>query len=465
MKKIAVYIFALLAIVGCKDKFLDVKPNDALVVPKTIKDLQALLDNDFYMNGNKGGGPSPGLLFAGTDEYYYPDNLYNKYGQYVRNAYTWQNVNLYAGLTNYNDWASPYRTVYYANVVIDGLQKINETTENKADYDNALGSALFYRAFAFYQLAQTFAQPYISASAKTDLGIPLRLKPDVTEKGSRANVQQTYDQIQADLQQALTLLPDKPLFNTRPSRLAAYALLSRMYLGMASYDNALSSAENCLKIKGDLLDFNTLSSASTSPMPLPIANPEVIFNGMVQLDPLGSQLVNFSNCIIDSTLYALYKDGDLRKTVCYKIGSSPNSHQYKASYTKATAAFSGIAIDEIYLIKAECQARKGDATGAMATLNTLLKTRWKSGAFVPVSATDAESALTTVLTERRKELVLRGTRWTDLKRLNRDSRFSKTVYRFVVGKQFTLPPNDSRYTWQIPDVVIDFNPGMPQNPR
>jgi hypothetical protein len=69
-----------------------------------------------------------------------------------------------------------------------------------------------------------------------------------------------------------------------------------------------------------------------------------------------------------------------------------------------------------------------------------------------------------ILTERRKELIFRGLRWPDLRRLNKDGA-GVSVTRKLDGQTYTLTPNSLKYTWLIPQQVIDFNPGMPQNPR
>ncbi|MGI8583213.1 MAG: RagB/SusD family nutrient uptake outer membrane protein, partial [Chitinophagaceae bacterium] len=64
----------------------------------------------------------------------------------------------------------------------------------------------------------------------------------------------------------------------------------------------------------------------------------------------------------------------------------------------------------------------------------------------------------------RKELVFRGQRWFDLRRLNKDPRFAKTLTRKLNGKITELPANDPRYTEYIPLDVIGFT-GMQQNMR
>jgi hypothetical protein len=118
----------------------------------------------------------------------------------------------------------------------------------------------------------------------------------------------------------------------------------------------------------------------------------------------------------------------------------------------------------LYLIRAECYARAGNISSAMSDLNTLLKTRWVSGTYTDMTATTADEALGKVLIERRKELLMRGQRWTDLRRLNKDSRFAVTLQRVINGTTYTLPPNDLRYTLLIPYNVIQIS-GIQQNPR
>jgi|GEM_PF-4553715 len=60
MKKYMI-LLATLALFSCKkqDKWLDVKSNKADIVPVTLDDFQALMDNDAVMNANYPGfGPA-----------------------------------------------------------------------------------------------------------------------------------------------------------------------------------------------------------------------------------------------------------------------------------------------------------------------------------------------------------------------------------------------------------------------
>ncbi len=126
--------------------------------------------------------------------------------------------------------------------------------------------------------------------------------------------------------------------------------------------------------------------------------------------------------------------------------------------------FSGLATDEMFLIKAECLARKGRITESMDLLNGLLIRRWnKTKVYVPYIATGSADALRIVLLERRKELMMRGLRWMDVKRLNKEGA-NITFTRTLNGKLYQLSPNDLRFALPIPEDVISLS-GMEQNKR
>ncbi len=99
----------------------------------------------------------------------------------------------------------------------------------------------------------------------------------------------------------------------------------------------------------------------------------------------------------------------------------------------------------------------------MSDLNTLLIKRWAAGTFIPVTADNVEEALSIILAERRKELVFRGRRWLDIKRLNKEGK-NIVLMRNIHGKTYTILPNDLRYALAIPETVIQLS-GMQQNPR
>jgi starch-binding outer membrane protein, SusD/RagB family len=455
---------ALLMLVSCKkSSFLDARPDNALVVPTTLEDLQAILDNDRYMNGSAtvgNGGPNPALGEIGSDDYYTIEDFYNAYfTDFTKQAYIWAS-DVYTD-EKVLDWSTAYFAIFYANIVLDRLSAIPITTTNKEAWNNAKGSALFYRAHTFYQLLQVFAPPYDSSSASADWGIPLRLKSDISEPVARSTVQECYAQIMHDLDAATEILPVNPLFKTRPSKPAVHALKARIWLNMRAWDKAAASADSCLLLQDVLTDYNQLDS--TSFYPLPRFNEETIYYSLLLNQPAFIISSGFFYRV-DSALYNSYDNDDLRKAMFFADGLLYPGKQYKGSYAGSSFLFAGIASDEVYLIKAEAKARMGNTNEAMEYVNTLLQKRWRNGTFVPLTATTGVEALQLVLKERRKELLFRGLRWTDLRRLQKDG-YTPVLTRVLNGTAYTLQPGDNRYTWPIPPDVISFNPSMPQNPR
>lgn len=442
-----------LGLFSCKKDWLSAKPDISIVTPSTVQDLQALLDNSSVFNTS-----NPVLGEMSADDYFVPQSRYPLLPTATeKNAYVWA-ADIFNGEPS-GDWNIPYSQVFYANVVLESLSTLSASPAVQKDLDNARGSALFYRAFAFYNLAQEFAKPFMQGSLGSDPGIPLRLHSDINEPSLRSSVQNTYDQITNDLKAAIPLLPDTPLYKTRPSRVAAYGLLARTYLSMGAYPDALAYADSCLKHYNTLIDYNTLDTTRTYPFHR--FHGEDIYHAEMSLYTLFNP--NPPNFGVDTTLYASYEQNDLRRSVLFTRRNGIIT--FRGSYSgNAYKLYSGLATDEMLLIRAECYARKGATDQAMQDLNTLLSARYRRGTFMPLSAGSADDALTQILKERRKELPLRGLRWTDLRRLNQEARFQTTPERIINGFTYSLAPESNRYVLPIPLQEIQLS-GIAQNPR
>lgn len=450
MKRYYCFIVLItLSITSCK-KYLDEKSDKTVAVPSTLQDMRALLNNQFQLNSG-----FTELSEIAADDYYVTSTDWSSLSsEDDRNNYHWL-----PEAEDISSWLNPYETVMYANTVLHNLEKIELNASNKIEWESCKGEALFFRAFAFFDIAQVYCPPYDPNTGNAALGIPLRLSADFTVPTTRSSVEQTYQRITNDLIEATSLLPVTVPVKTRPSKAAAFAALARVFLSMEEYGKALQAANEALNLSNGLIDYNTVNATSTAPFT--VFNTEVIFHAVSP----GSGLLNMSISKIDSTLYASYTANDLRKTVFFRNNNN-GTYGFKGSYNAVTNNnfFNGLATDELYLIKAECLARNGNIPEAMNSLNALLINRWKTGTFSALNAQSTEQAIRLVLTERRKQLLFRSLRWQDLRRLNRDTRFAITLKRVINGQSYLLPPADLRYVMQIPRQVIELT-GLPQNPR
>lgn len=445
-------IILSLSTLSCQE-YLDEKPFKYLTVPTRLEDLQALMNfRNLYLQISN----MPEVL---ADNYYVEHSVWlaatESQGKLF---YHWNSK-----VNSDRAWNYSYTwIVYYSNVVLDQLSNFKETAGNKKQVNTIKGEALFYRAFSFWQLSQLYCKPY-SGNAKTDLGIPLRTTVVLETPSTRATVQETYDQIIGDLVLALDLLPQKSDFPTKPNKAAVYGLLSRCYLSMRDYGNAGKYADLCLEQQSELIDFNTIK---TDPLPFKRFNKETVYYSFCENT---LSLLHSPRGRVDTLLYQSYSGKDLRKKLFFKAmtGGNVGSFEFSGCYDSEyfpNGVFNGITTGEMYLNRAECYARAGEKELALADLNTLMKNRWDNTVSYPViTATSADEALEKILIERRKELVYRGLRWSDLRRFNLEGR-NISLERNVNGQKYLLTPDDPRWVLLIPDDVINRS-GMPQNTR
>jgi len=226
---------------------------------------------------------------------------------------------------------------------------------------------------------------------------------------------------------------------------------------MNKYNEAFKFANMCLSSNDSLTDFNTLKLTSR-PISASILSEEIFRSA------LSSTTVSLkSQRRVDSTFFKSYENNDLRSKVFY-LTASGRTYASGSYDTKNNLDYSGLANDEMYLIRAECYARNGQTALALKDLNKLLRARWRTGSYIDYYTDNSSEVLAKVLSERRKELVFRGLRWTDLRRLNEDPRFALTLKRTVNNTTYILHPKDLRYVLPIPDNEIQSS-GIQQNPR
>lgn len=443
-------LFCGLFVLQSCEKYLDLKPDAAIAVPETMEDVRGLLNDVSNLNVF-----ASSLLENGTDDYYLDDNTLKNMNETFQGMYLWKKD--YPALDLSGDWYNAYRAVMTANVILEALDRIKIGDETEKGIMR--GQALFTRALAHYCEAQVYTEiGQVGSNLKP--GIPIRLTSDYAVASQRGTVAENVEAILKDLNEALVLLPETSASKVKPSKAAAYALLSRIYLSFNQYDIAEKHADAALNLYDKVTDLNALDLGNMNPFP--IGHDEIIY----AVYGVTGNLLLQNNANVNTVLYEQYVANDLRKTAYFY--DKGNGHiGFKGNYPGVfSTLFFGLTTDELLLNAAECAARRGDLNKAAGQLNKLLKHKWKAGTFVPISFSDKEQAIDLVLNERRKELIFRGVRWSDIKRLNREKGREIVLQRHddsgnVIAE---LSPNDSRYYYLIPDEVIRQT-GTQQNIR
>lgn len=424
----------------------------------------------------------------------------------------------YAWIMQTNDsdceslWYSDYSIIGSMNYVIGAYNRLLQTNEeltpdDKALLNNYIAEAHMTRAMAYWDLVTKYCVAYDPATAAQEWGLPLQLEYAPTSDSSkypgRNTLEETYNQILADLEQAASI-------TTEGSRNANYwtvdavnAMRARVYLNMKDYENAATIAQQLINsgtyslVKNEA-EMNAMWFSDTS-------NENIFVVAATLLDPptsTGSYFIYDNQngdgstpnpqYIPSKTLLDLYgaTDEEKAKDLRYKayfqerdvtvegIGTRPlmlfwkwagNPDLRSGAQLNHRSAGKPFRIAEQYLIAAESAAQLGNASLAVKYLNELRTSRISEGGELNLaSATDALKA---IKEEWSREFVGEGFRMINMKRwgdnvvrgVSQDSEMTKPGENYdSLTKQIT----DSRCVWPIPKTEIDANPQIKgqQNP-
>lgn len=477
MKKIfTILSLSILLISGCKD-YLDVKPK-GYTIPEFYEDYEKLLNNS-SLYGTTAAYPTYLTDDAQSGEVRDVNNSadYPSYALFKRNLYEFKPGPIFEPGKEDGFYEGAYEHIFVYNTVINNIEKVKDRP--MADRMQLKAEAQIGRAFEYLTIVNAYAAHYDAATAATDLGVPLVLTEDVNVKYKRNTVAEVYAQIQKDLDEALPYLSVKAPNNFHPTKSVGYAFLSRMYLYMGKYNEALQNVNEALKLNSSLIDYKLYTNkAGTYGRVCTIADSKVLFpaadkNGESIWTRIGSSSGGhvFTELYISADLLNVYqkdlpvngKDKRLNLFFCNgeaNFGSKPVYFPNRRLWAPYVEFNLGFSTPELYLIAAECEARVGNKDIALQHLDKLRNMRIEGNQ--PLVAANSEQVLLMVLEERRRENAFQGNaRLIDLKRLNKDPRFAKTVVHKNGAETYTLPANDKRYILPLPPKVLEFNPSIP----
>jgi len=469
-------LFALL-VAGCDD-FLDVAPKGK-VIPSEVKDYDLLLNGGSITIHTTS---DEDLLFLSADDYYSDENklgdLNDQSNRFLK-AYRWDKE-LFPDMVKVKMWNKSYNSIYTYNLIVEEVETANLTSGYYLeDVKRIKAEAQAVRAYEYWLLVNSFAKQYDAITAVTDAGVPMVTKADASgATNGRASVKEIYDFIIADLNQSLESLPNVPENKVRPTKATAHALLARVYLQMNDYTKARENATKALDLNNTIGDYVTTSRAAFT------KNHE----SEQYMYRYYGYTRGFTKGYATDDLIALFdKDNDKRlKWMLREYGywkknedgsyfkDENNKFVYVSTgqYTNYTARNIShcVTIPEMYVIRAECNARLSDGTiqNVVDDMNTLRRMRIAS--YTDLTSADLSTkkeALKFALDERRREMMMSGMRWFDLKRLNKEPEHAVTITHPLkeTNEVFTLAPNSNNYVFPIPVDVLNFNADMEQNIR
>lgn len=360
-------------------------------------------------------------------------------------------------------WAEGYEAINMLNMIINADADFDPPSGVATEYNQILGEAYALRGLVFFDMVKMFAQHYTFTADASHPGVPLVLESDVTNLPSRATVAEVYAQVISDVNQGISMMTytrDGPFMMTEAG---ARALLSRIYLYMEDYANAVAMADAVINSG----DFSLVTGQAYVDQFVTGASPEAIFE--LQFTPTDNRGSDCLGCMYTATGYGDYLPaqdllnlipaGDIRNqmfVVDPLLTGIYASHRV-AKWPTATQEDNVpvIRLSEVYLNRAEANAHLGNDAAAQADV-TLIRQRGLASA--PAVTATGQALIDEILIERRIELGYEGHRIHDIMR----NKLSVTrtdctgdVCQITYPCQFCILP--------IPADEVNANPNITQN--
>lgn len=485
---------------SCVNDWLDVAPSDGTDADAALtssSDLAAARTGMYAaLKGNSNLVDYYGMqFFVYGDVHAGDDYQYNNIGGSNRASFyydmNYQTASEFTSSTSSSNvaWKSPYIVIGRANRIIAAAEggALSDAAEAKATIDQYAAEAKVLRALAHFDLVRIYGKPYTEDQGAS-LGVPLVTGVlESNAKPARSTVAEVYTQVVKDLTEAIS--SNALATETEPGYVSVWgakAILSRVYLNMGDYANALSVAEDIIKNSGAALwtrdQYFKAWDASTP------NESEFLF----RLNVAGSTDNNDLNGIGNLQQREGYKEMVATKKFVDMLTSDPkdvrNDMFLPATAAKEVATYGTnkvflnklrgqggnlrnvtivpiIRLSEVYLTAAECAFRNKDKTKAVEYLNDLVKNRTTTEASL---ATVDNITLERILIERRKELIGEGQRYFDALRNNETitrytSEADKGWHKTLSKEAQSFDRDYFKAIAAIPQAEINANPNIKQN--
>lgn len=415
--------------------------------------------------------------YYGGDMFSVPDILtdnviVNQNGRQSKiNLYNWlYNANSYGGFDLYGD---AYKIIKKANTIISNIDNLNAGNFK----NNIQGEALTARALAHFDLVRNYGQiPTQSAGAGASLGVPVVTVSDPLNEPARNTVDEVYAAVISDLTTAQSLIASSNP-DGRFTKNTVNALLSRVYLYMGQWQNAIDAA--------NVVSSSVASRANFSNIWIDESEDGIISQFLIRnIDgvAIGTEYSQTSptsgvrsEYVVSFDFYNMFGNTDIRKSAYISTSAfSGVNYNHVAKYFGKIGQVNNIVnskiirMAEVMLNKAEAYTKLSTPNDAAAlTALDAIRSQRYSG-FVSGGET-GQALQDAIYLERRLELAFEGHRFYDIKRnewgINRDAVSGDAADGTGVPPAFaTMTAGDHRFQLPIPQDAINSNSNLVQNP-
>jgi hypothetical protein len=485
---------SLVFLLSCKKEFLDTFPTNSVSAAEAVLTTQngfaalngihRILYVQYDGQPQGGEGAIMGIRdLMGEDVIYTRANGRQDFGGHIRYI-DHRNVN--SGNTRFI-FRFYYRVISNANTIINGIDNAEGPQVEK---DIIKGQALAYRAWAHFNLVQLWGERFQKGSPNSGLGVPI-LTTNTFEGQARATVAAVYQQVNTDIDEAITLLDgfnrnnyigDPATAKSHINKNVAQGFKARIALAQQEWDVAAQNAQAARQGFALMSNAQYTSGFNNATISEWIwGSHQIVDHNTFFWSFFANMGCNFNGTntrtqpkAINSNIYNSLSATDIRKKVFSLTGAEvpipPGGARIPFQSMKFLAAGEALSIGdvplmrsaEMHLIEAEAHAMANRTTQAQDALFALMINRDPS--YVKSTSTGT-ALLNEIDLHRRAELWGEGFRFTDIKRKNAPlDRTKAPNTNLAISLISEVPAGDKLWVWLFPQDELNTNPNLEQNP-
>lgn len=470
-------VACLLAVLSSCSDFTDIDQKGKNLL-QTTDELEMLLNTEFYVSATDQRVMCGDMIYA-----YSPIANYLSQPNKTRNVIMWtwdaDNQDKMAELTNSDDQYTDFYG-FIGKICNPILSQIDAATGDEAKKKQLKCKALTLRAWAHYILVNKYAKAYNPATAATDPGIIIMTEDkDITTPQSQSTVQECYDQILKDVNEAIELdgLPTVATNRMRMCKPAAYALKALVLQSMQQWTDAEAAAKQALSLNGTVSDYTQMVNQTITGYMIGGSYSALLRTKLqCEEDLFYVHDLEFFDAISPEAQARLEKGNYAFE----KIANANMMYDYLMDYAEQSLGVSGyvftydlssgwnsfgLKTTDAYLVVAEAEIHSGNIDAAMEALDAIRVCRIDPDLYAPLKGNVSTEAAAIKHLKQTSDGEGLYSCWNfyNRKRWNQVSGWEETLTKDLLGTIYTLTPESPMWIFPFPMSAINNNPNLKQN--
>ena len=374
----------------------------------------------------------------------------------LQNTYNWNDREL----VNHSEdiWKSLYNTIAQCNALLERLPNVTpQNSSQRRELQLVQQRATYLKALCYFDLLRIFSPAFGQPNVQP-YGILFKNSFIFKPIQARLTLNESVTAIEQLL--SITAINDENTYYITPD--VAQLTRAELALWTGNHSKAITLAQPLLhKYQATLFSSTSVSniwSANASPLRLfALDTKNVTTSPYLSLEyntslgdyAIANHTISYTHTDVRKNVYTLPNPHTPNSFLLGKYRKQALQREQMQYYTVARSA-------QIVFLLAEAYIKEGNKDDALILLNQLMRVR--NATTLSTTATDTETLLNLLLSEKQKEFIGEPLRFFDLKRNH-----CSLTKRTFSGSSINISADDYRWTLPIPASEKRYNTAILQN--